>query len=92
MTIENWVMQMEAYFTLAKIPMESFAGFMLTIIDSLHFTEVLPLMEKKLSYYKFRDQLFKIFGAPDAIHAYIQELNRIRHERDEKISDFMNRV
>ena len=41
MTIENWVMQMEAYFTLAKIPMDSFAGFMLTKIDSLHFTEVL---------------------------------------------------
>ena len=92
MTIENWVMQMEAYFTLAKIPMDSFAGFMLTKIDSLHFTEVLPLMEKKLSYYRFRDQLFRIFGAPDAIHAYIQELNRIRQERDERISDFMNRV
>ena len=92
LTIENWLIQMEAYFILAKIPMESFAGFMSKRIDSLHFVEVLPLMEKKLSYYKFLEKLFKIFCPPDAIHAYLQELNHIRQEREEKITDPLKRV
>lgn len=45
-------MQMKAYFILARISMESFAEFMVTKMDSLHFVKDLPLMEKKLSYYK----------------------------------------
>ena len=92
LTIENWILQMEAYFKAARIPIDCWVGLMVTKIEARFFNEVSELVEPNGDYFKFRRRLIRVFEEPDAIQAYMQELNRARQDRDEPISDYMSRV
>ena len=65
---------------------------MITNINGQHFDEVNPLRIRGGGYRAFRKRLWKLFREPDASYAYEQELKRVHQERDETITDFMNRV
>ena len=81
---------METYFLASKIPSEAWVGLMVTKIDARNFEEIKPFIKTK--YHRFREKLLEIFGEPDTVHASMQELGRTAQERDEPISEYMNRV
>lgn len=87
LTIKNWILQMETYFMAAKIAPETIVG-LIHKIEPKHFDEIRT--DTGLSYYQFRKKLFELFQQADNAQARMQELVRVRQNRDESITDFIN--
>ena len=90
LTIKDWVNQMETYFTIGQIPSEAFVGFMLMKIAAKHLNEIKQY--QSLDYLEFREKLVEVFEEPDLATAYLNALSSISQDRDESISDYMQRV
>ena len=90
LTIKDWVNQMETYFTIGQIPAEAFVGFMLMKNAEKHRNEIKQY--QFLDYLEFREKLVEVFKEPDLATAYLNALSSISQDRDESISDYMQRV
>ncbi len=90
MTIEDWVNQMETYFTVGQVPPEAFVGFMLMKIVPKHLNEIKEY--QNLDYLAFREKLLEVFEEPDMATAYLNALATVTQDREETISGYMHRV
>lgn len=78
---------MEIYFLAAQSKLEMLVGEIIKRIDPKHFDEIVPYVS--LEYYKFREKLLTIFKPPNLKYTRMQQLARLRQERDESIEDYM---
>ena len=90
LTIEDWINQMETYFTVGHVPPEAFVGFMLMKIVPKHFNEIKEY--QNLDYLAFREKLLEVFEEPDMTTAYLNTLATVTQDREETISEYMHRV
>ena len=90
LTIQDWIKQMETYFTVGQVPPEAFVGFMMMKIVPKHLNEIKEF--QNLDYLMFREKLIEVFKEPDMATAYLNALSNINQERDESIPDYMYRV
>ena len=65
LTIEDWINQMETYFTVGQIPPKAFVGFMLMKIVPKYYNEIKEY--QNLDYLAFREKLLEVFEEPDII-------------------------
>ena len=90
LTIEDWINQMETYFTVGQVPPEAFVGFMLMKIVQKHLNEIKEY--QNLDYLAFRENLLEVFEEPDMATAYLNALATVAQDREETISEYMHRV
>ncbi len=90
LTIEDWINQMETYFTVSQVPPEAFVKFMLMKIVPKHLNEIKEY--QNLDYLAFREKLLEVFEEPDMATAYLGALAAVAQEREETISEYMHRV
>ena len=89
LTIEDWINQMETYFTVGQVPPEAFVGFMIMKIVPKHLNEIKEY--QNLDYLEFREKLLDIFEEPDMATAYLGALAAVAQDREESISEYMHR-
>ena len=90
LTINDWISQMETYFTIGQVPPEEFVGFMLMKIVPRDLNEIKQY--QSLDYLAFREKLVEVFEEPDLSTAYLNALASLSKTRDESISDYMHRA
>ncbi len=90
LTIEDWINQMETYFTVGQVPPEAFVGFMLIKIVPKHLNEINKY--QNLDYLAFREKMLVVFEEHDMVTAYLNALAMVTQDREETISEYMHRV
>ena len=83
--IEDWINQMETYFTVNHVTHEATVGFMLMKIVPKHLNEIKKF--KNLDYLEFLEKFLEIFEEPDMETAYLGALAAIDQNRKEIISE-----
>ena len=89
LTIEDWINQMETYFTFGQVPPEAFVGFMLMKIVPKHLNKINEY--QNLDYSAFREKLLEVVEEPDMATAYLNALATVTQNREETISEYMHR-
>ena len=89
-TIQDWIYQIETYFTIGNIPPESFVGFIYTKIAPQHLNEIKQY--RSLDYLPFREKLIEVFEEPDLATAHLNSFANLAQTQDETISEYMRRA
>ena len=88
-TIKNWIIQMDTYFTIKQVYSEAFVGFILIKIVSRQLNKINQY--KSLDYLAFREILVEVFIIQDFATAYLHAFARQSKTREMSRFDYMHR-